>query len=82
MVHGETVVVTQKLPLLDVTNRKHPPTLTQVNQKVKTISLTDHTESEMYITALLLFNIATLQFQILFVAVHKLHDSMEEEGFI
>jgi len=62
MVHSETVVVTQKLPLLDVTNRKYPPTVTQVNKKVKTISFTDHTESEMYLTALLLFNIATLQF--------------------
>jgi hypothetical protein len=82
VVHGETVVVTHKFSLLDVTNRKYPPTVTQVNQKVKTISFTNHTESEMYITALLLFNIVSLQFQTLFVAVHKLHDSMEEEEFI
>lgn len=59
MVHVETVVVTQKLPLLEVTNRKYPPIVAQVNQKVKTISFTDHTESEMCIRALLLFNIAT-----------------------
>ena len=78
MVHGETVVVTRKLPLLDVTNRKHPPTVKQVNKKVKTISFTNHTESGMYITALLLFNIVSLQFQTHFVTVHKLHDSVEE----
>jgi hypothetical protein len=37
----------------------------------------------MYTTALSLFNKVSLQFQTLFVAVHKLRDSMEEEeGFI
>jgi hypothetical protein len=36
----------------------------------------------MYVTALLLFNIISLQFQTLFVVVHKLHDSMGEEGYM
>jgi hypothetical protein len=35
----------------------------------------------MYLTALLFFNIVSIQFHTLFVAVHKLSDSKREEGF-
>ena len=35
----------------------------------------------MYLTALLFFNIVSIQFHTLFVAVHKLSDFIREEGF-
>jgi hypothetical protein len=35
----------------------------------------------MYITAILFFNIVSLQFHNLFVTVHKLPGSIGEEGF-
>jgi hypothetical protein len=52
-----------------------------VIQEVEVISFHYRKESGMYVTAILFFNTVSLQFHTLFVAVHKLPDSITEEGF-
>jgi hypothetical protein len=49
--------------------------------KIKAMSCTDHKESETHVTNILFFKLLSLQFQTIFVAVHKFPDSIMDEVF-
>jgi hypothetical protein len=51
------------------------------NQKVKAMSCTNHKESEMDVTNILFFKLKSLQFQAVFVPVHKFPYPIMEEVF-